>query len=235
MYKVFFTVLILLLSLTTICAATFRPQMHKKLFAYDADYKIEVKDTSISETKSLPQKNNTTKQIKETKTIQNRTIVQKVSKPSVQKKTVSQKTSNTPVVQKSVKKYQPQSITNKSTSTQQQEVILWNKWRSDLQNKIMTDVKLPIIEQGTVFKFKFDVDKYGKISNLSTWSTSPRYTPYAIQYIAPVIKSYQGRSILDFPAGSNRMVTTVEGGWKISQTSKYSTPADYKDIEKIRN
>lgn len=99
----------------------------------------------------------------------------------------------------------------------------------------MTDVKLPIVEQGTVFRFKFDVDKYRKISNLSTWSTSPQYTPYAIQYIAPVIKSYQGRSILDFPAGSNRMVTTVEGGWKISQTSKYSTPADYKDIEKIRN
>ena len=40
--------------------------------------------------------------------------------------------------------------------TQEQEVILWNKWRSDLQNQIMRDVRLPIVQEGTVFKFSFE-------------------------------------------------------------------------------
>lgn len=114
-----------------------------------------------------------------------------------------------------------------------QEVILWNKWRSNLQNKIMSDVKLPIMPEGTIFKFSFDVDRYGKISNVKTWSLTPAYTPYAIQYIAPVIRGYQGRDILNFPEGSNRFSTTVEGGWKISQTAKFSTPEDFQDAEKV--
>ena len=97
----------------------------------------------------------------------------------------------------------------------------------------MKDVKLPILPQGIVFKFEFDVDKYGKISNVQTWSLTPMYTPYAIQYIAPVIRSYQGHSILNFPSGSDRTQTHVKGGWKIAQTEKYSTPRDYNDTESI--
>ena len=115
----------------------------------------------------------------------------------------------------------------------EEELILWNKWRSDLQNKIMQDVKLPIIQEGIVFKFSFDVDKYGKITNIKTWSTTTEYTPYAIQYIAPVIRSYQGKDILNFPAGSKRFSTTAQGAWKISKSVKYSTPQDYSDTEKI--
>lgn len=118
---------------------------------------------------------------------------------------------------------------------EQEELIKWNKWRSDLQNRIMTDVKLPIVKQGTVFRFSFDVDKFGKITNVSTSSDDPNYTPYAIQYIAPVIRSYQGRDFMNFPAGSNRVTTTVSGAWKISDKTTYSTPADYKDVERIRN
>ena len=117
--------------------------------------------------------------------------------------------------------------------TQQEEEIQWNKWRSKLQNQIMADVKLPVVPQGTVFKFTFNVDKYGRVSEVQTWSTNPAYTPYAIQYIAPVIRSYQGKAILNFPDGSNRITTTVQGGWKISLNEKYSTPQDYHDIEKV--
>ncbi|MBO7672038.1 hypothetical protein J6S88_01375 [bacterium] len=133
-------------------------------------------------------------------------------------------------------KSEPQKATVQTMSQaekERQELILWNVWRSNLQNKIMQDTKLPIIPEGVIFRFKFDVDKYGKISNVQTWSLTPAYTPYAIQYIAPVIRSYQGREILNFPEGSNRFSTTVEGGWKISKTAKYSTPADYKDSEKV--
>ena len=126
-----------------------------------------------------------------------------------------------------------QTVTQPKTLTEQEEEIEWNNWRSNLQNQIMKDVKLPIIPQGTVFKFEFDVDMYGKVSNVQTGADPSNYTPYAIQYIAPVIRSYQGRSILNFPAGTARTSTTVTGKWRISDTERYSTENDYNDIEKI--
>jgi len=121
----------------------------------------------------------------------------------------------------------------KKVLTAQEEEIAWNIWRSNLQNQIMKDVRLPIIPNGIIFKFTFDVDKFGKVSNVQTWSTTPSYTPYAVQFIAPVIRSYQGRSILNFPTGSNRTTTHVTGGWRISTNTKYSTPNDYNDTEKV--
>ena len=118
--------------------------------------------------------------------------------------------------------------------TAQEEEIAWNKWRSNLNNQIMKDSKLPTMPNGVIFKYKFTVDKYGKVSNVQTSSTTPGYTPYAIQFIAPVIRSYQGRAILNFPAGSNRFTTEVSGAWKISSNAKLSTPDDYHDIEKVK-
>lgn len=119
--------------------------------------------------------------------------------------------------------------------TPQEEVVVWNEWRSKLQNKVMQDVKLPLMPTGTIFKFSFSVDKYGKVYNLQTWAEPSSYTPYAIQYIAPVIRSYQGREILKFPSGSSRITTDVKGGWRISDNEKYSTSDNYNDIERIRN
>ena len=115
---------------------------------------------------------------------------------------------------------------------EQDEEIVWNEWRSNLQNQIMKDVKLPTVPNGTVFKFTFTVDKDGRVTNIKTWSTDPTYTPYAILYIASVIRDYQGNSILNFPPGSSRDKTEVMGGLKVSSTEKYSTPQDYNDIEK---
>ena len=118
--------------------------------------------------------------------------------------------------------------------TPQEEEIAWQIWRSNLQNKIMQDAKLPNVPQGTIFKFTFDVDKYGKVSNIHTSCTNnPQYTPYAIQYIAPVIRAYQGRSILNFPQGSQRVTTSFVGSFKVSNSSKYSTAGDYNDTERI--
>ena len=157
-----------------------------------------------------------------------KTEVQKVQPVTVQPKTVKQNTEKQVVTNVVVQKTPETKVL-----TQQEETIAWNTWRSNLQNKIMQDTKLPILPTGVVFKFSFTVDKYGKISNLQTWSENATYTPYAIQYIAPVIRSYQGRSILNFPEGTARIITEVKGGWRISESEKFSTTQDYNDTEKV--
>ena len=208
---------------------------------------VEVKQTPKVKTSSTKQ--TTTKAATPTPVVQKE--VKKVAQPTVQKQqvTVNQpkkevKTVTAPKVEQpqTVKVQQPQKVvqtkpiqteTPKKVLTAQEEEIAWNIWRSNLQNQIMKDVRLPIIPNGIIFKFTFDVDKFGRVSNVQTWSTTPAYTPYAVQYIAPVIRSYQGRSILNFPTGSNRTTTKVTGGWRIAANTKYSTPNDYNDTEKV--
>ena len=165
-----------------------------------------------------------------------KTETKKAEKTATQKPVLTQetKTIEIPVTKKVETPVTTKvSQTTVKTITPQEEEIAWNIWRSNLQNKIMQDVRLPIMPNGITFKFTFNVDKYGKISNVQTWSTTSSYTPYAIQYIAPVIRSYQGKDILNFPQGSSRTSTTVTGGWKISSTEKFSTPQDYNDVEKV--
>lgn len=179
---------------------------------------------------------------KEIKTIVNAQPVKKQTTTENKPVVKVQKAPEVKTVEKTEQKQatppkQTQTQTNITTKpkvlTAEQEEIAWNIWRSNLQNQIMKDVRLPIIPNGIVFKFTFDVDKFGKISNLQTWSITPSYTPYAVQYIAPVIRSYQGRTILNFPEGSIRTTTKVTGGWRIAANTKYSTPQDYNDTEKV--
>ena len=261
MYKVFFIILAVILLISTVLFGVFAPKMHKNIFLYDADLKIVLKENDNVKTDLIPTRINTVQnrfvdkktvvstsntivntpaKIKETplKADTSSTVKPQVNNQNVRNNQPEAKnTADKPVPKTSVKPDKtsvPQQV-QAAPQTKQQELILWNKWRSDLQNRIMRDVKLPIVKQGTIFKFSFDVDKNGKITNVSTWSTDPVYTPYAIQYIAPVIRSYQGRDFMSFPSGSNRVTTTVSGAWKISDKTTYSTPEDYKDIEKIRN
>lgn len=201
--------------------------MHKTVLVYDSSYKIIEHNIDTTVEKNIPTVSQT----------------QELQKTQQKVETTTQKQNQTPK-QTTVKlnkdsKYKPietkkQTLTQPKTLTEQEEEIEWNKWRSNLQNQIMKDVKLPIIPQGTVFKFEFDVDMYGKVSNVQTMSLTHEYTPYAIQYIAPVIRSYQGHSILNFPQGSKRTQTHVKGGWKIAQSARYSTPKDYNDTEQIK-
>lgn len=205
--------------------------------------KTEVQKKPQTVTKQVPKTTTTTKQVPKTTTtskpVETKTVQNKQTKPQVTQ-TVQQKPQTTVQTQKQTPTQTTQTVVNTVPTqktvkvlTAQEEEIAWNVWRSNLQNKIMRDAKLPTLPMGTVFKISFDVDKYGKITNLQTWSTDSRYTPYAIEFIAPVIKSYQGKSILTFPEGSQRTKTTFTGGWKIAATSKYSTPNDYHDTERV--
>ena len=183
------------------------------------------KPVTTKKTQTAPQKvvKTETKPIVQTNTV--KTEVKTVKQPETKK--IVQETPKPVVVQTKTTTTAPKVLTEK------EETIAWNIWRSNLQNKIMQDTRLPILPTGVVFKFSFSVDRYGKVSNVQTWSETPAYTPYAIQYIAPVIRSYQGRSILNFPEGTARITTEVKGGWRISNSEKYSTPQDYNDIEKV--
>lgn len=117
--------------------------------------------------------------------------------------------------------------------TEQEEIIVWNKWRSSLQNKVMQDVKLnaPL---GTRFRFSFTVDRYGQISNLKVWSDNPEYTSLAVRQIKPLLLSYQGQPILNFPNGTKRIITNVTGGFVLATFDKYSKPSDYSDVERVK-
>ena len=208
---------------------TYKPQTVTKVVNTQTVPKTKTvsspKVTTQKTTTAAPVQTSTTKTTTapktETSTATLPKVVERVANYDNQTQTTQQQTQN---VQKTV--------TLPRIMSEEQELIAWNRWRSNLQNKIMQDVRLPYIPNGTIFKFTFTVDKYGKITNVQTWSTNPTYTPYAIQYIAPVIRSYQGRSILDFPEGSVRTVTDVKGGWMMSANERYSSPDDYNDVEK---
>ena len=117
--------------------------------------------------------------------------------------------------------------------TEQEEIIVWNIWRSNLQNQIMRDTKISA-PLGTTFKFSFTVDKRGRISNLNTWASPSAYNTVAVNYLKPLIQSYQGQPILNFPSRTKRVITNVTGGFVISTEDKFSTPGDFSDIEKIK-
>ena len=196
-----------------------------------------------------PNKNITTatKPIKQTqpvKSVSNKTTQQKpqTSKPNTQQQkqtTVKPQTqTKTPPKQEIVKTVQikPRNNTQnqkpKTVLTEQEEIIAWNIWRSRLQNQVMMDSKI-VAPLGTVFKFSFTVDKYGNMSNVKVWSTNPSYTDYAVRAIKPTLMSYRNRPILTFPEGTKRIIVNVDGGFQISTRSKYSSPSDYHDYERV--
>lgn len=115
---------------------------------------------------------------------------------------------------------------------QELEIIAWNKWRSDLQNKLMKDSKISA-PLGTTFFFSFTVDKFGNISNLKTWSDNPSYTQLAVRILKPLLLSYQHTEILTFPQNSKRIITNADGSFTMASSSKYSSPSDYNDYERI--
>ncbi len=211
--------------------------------------KNQIQQKQIKTETQKPQEAKKTITIEQPKTkVQNKTIVQpkeqnKINLPkSVQEIVNSAQKDNIQTVQKQpeIKKEQPvktpQQIVKdepKTVLTEEEEIILWNKWRSDLQNQVMRDARVAA-PMGTRFRFSFTVDKFGNISNLRVWSDTPYFTPLAVSSIKPVLLSYQGKNILKFPKGTKRIQTNVTGGFVISTYDKYSKPDDYADVEKIR-
>lgn len=117
--------------------------------------------------------------------------------------------------------------------TEQEEIIAWNIWRANLQNRVMRDSKV-VAPLGTVFMFSCVVDKYGNISNINAWSTDPNYTASAKRNVKPALAALQGQSILRFPEGTRRNSTVVAGSFIMATSDRYASPNDYSDYERVR-
>ncbi len=240
-YSLFFKILLGLAIISTICIFCAKPKMHTAVLVYSSDYTIVEPKVETTVEKSIPTVTQQPHQKKKVEEVVNTVQNAQNTKVEQPKTTTQTKKQTSPQTKQTQTKTAPKTTTTQKPKqtqarkmTQAEEEIAWNKWRSNLQNSIMRDAQLPTVEQGTVFRFTFNVDKYGRISNVKTWSLTPSYTPIAIEYIAPVIRSYQGKSILNFPAGSERMKVEFDGKMKVASAQKYSTPQDYNDYEKIR-
>ncbi|MBR6098490.1 hypothetical protein IKP85_01960 [bacterium] len=112
------------------------------------------------------------------------------------------------------------------------ELIAWNVWRSNIQNKIMDDSNVDA-NYGTIFYFSFKVDKNRNISNIKIISTDFGDSA-SIGEVRKAILRLKGKPILDFPEGTNRSVVDFTGGFLMGSYSQYATPGDYNDYEHIR-
>ena len=103
--------------------------------------------------------------------------------------------------------------------TEQEEIIAWSKWRSDLQNRIMEDSNAEYAPYGTIFLFTFIVDKYGNISNVKVQCSNPNYMDIARNGVKPAITTS----------------TVVTGSFILGSQNVYSNPNDYSDYERVRH
>lgn len=111
--------------------------------------------------------------------------------------------------------------------------IAWNKWRSDIQNRIMDDSDVSSAHFGTIFYFTFVVNKNRKISNVKVICTEISNSK-SVSAVKDAIINLEGDEILEFPRNSARSSVEFTGGFLMGITAQYSTPENYNDYENIR-
>ena len=127
---------------------------------------------------------------------------------------------------------QPKSSSN-PYMTEEEEIIAWNVWRSNIQNQIMKDSNIDFAPYGTVFTFTFIVDKFGNVSNIKVECSHPSFMDVARNNVKPAISNLQKKPILKFPRGTKRTSTVVQGMFLIGTQTRYSTPDNYSDYERV--
>lgn len=114
-----------------------------------------------------------------------------------------------------------------------EEIVAWNVWRSNLQNRIMDEsgIEAPV---GTLILFSFDVSNTGHITNLRYTCSNKEYTRDARADMVRILRKLEGNPILNFPPNTKRKGVKFKGGFLLDYTTQYSTPEDYSDYERIR-
>lgn len=209
----------------TLITLKLHPDMHQPMIIEDADFKLtRISDTLSTENipvNSTIQKQKTTEKIVQTPEPDLKTI-QKELEAKQQPEKVEQK----PVQKQNTNFKNPY-------MTEQEEIIAWNKWRSNLQNQIMRDSQIDYAPLGTLFLFTFVVDKFGNISNIKVECSNPNYMDVARNNVKPAIANLQKKPILNFPKGTQRTSTVVTGLFLIGTQERYSTPNDFSDYERV--
>lgn len=126
-----------------------------------------------------------------------------------------------------------QSVHKNPYMTEQEEIIAWNIWRSNIQNKIMKDSNIDYAPLGTMFMFTFVVDKFGNVSNIKVECSNPNFMDVARNNVKPAISALQRQPVLNFPRGTQRTSTVVTGLFLIGTRERYSSPNDFSDYERI--
>lgn len=129
--------------------------------------------------------------------------------------------------------YPKNSNFNNPYMTEQEEIIAWNKWRSNVQNQIMRNSNIEYAPLGTMFTFNFVVDKFGNVSNIKVNCSNPNYMDVARNNVKTAISKLQKQPILNFPKGTQRKSTVVQGYFFIGLEERYSTPNNFPDFERI--
>ena len=117
--------------------------------------------------------------------------------------------------------------------TEQEEIIAWSRWRSNIHNQVMKDSNAGVAPYGTVFSFSFLVDKYGNVSNVKVSCSNNYCMNIARDNLKPAIMHLQRKPILNFPRGTQRTSTVVTGSFLIGSEDKFSTPSNFPDFERV--
>lgn len=117
--------------------------------------------------------------------------------------------------------------------TEQEEIIAWNRWHSNIHNQVMKDSNAGVAPYGTVFSFSFLVDKYGNVSNVKVSCSNNYCMDIARDNLKPAIMHLQRKPILNFPHGTQRTSTVVSGSFLIGSEDRFSTPSNFSDYERV--
>ncbi len=187
----------------------------------------------VAQPNSPQQLNNSDKILDQVEKMLNSEITPPVEQPKTEEKKADTKTPKTEEPKKEDNPLTCSICDQLKNPKIRAELIAWNKWRSDLQNRIM---ELSYVEApyGTLFYFMFTVDNNRRIKNIRIISTRSN-TEDDIKNIRSTIVGLNGDKILDFPKGSNRKSVTFSGGFLISDFEQFSTPSDFKDFEYVQS
>lgn len=237
-------IIIALLLLTVVIGIT-SPRLHKIFVITGSDFKLErytekpapseIKIASQSIAGQHPVKIEPSAFITDTKTVVQPSDFMSEEKPVV---TDSINPDNIPLeLQEQAASLldevnKAKAVTSSDKLTKKEELIAWNKWRSDIINDVMVKagVEAPI---GTFFYFSFKVDKFRHISNIKAYTTNPLYKKEVKEKLVPTIKKMEYTQILEFPKGSERDSTVVRGMFAISDETMLSNPNDFNDLERV--
>lgn len=227
-----------------------QPQQQTVAPVQQTQKNVEVKVQEIpKQTQQVERKSTETKPVKikfpkKETPVQTTTPEPQESQAELLQKLLNTDIEDTKALQENAQKFaqtlQPQPTPKQQTSsfknpymTEQEELIAWNKWRSNIHNQVMRDSNAGSAPFGTMFTFSFLVDKYGNVSNVKVSCSNNFCMDIARNNLKPAISNLQRKPILNFPRGTQRTSTVVNGSFMIGSEDRFSTPSNFSDIERV--